>query len=186
MWKSIPGYEGIYEIDEIGNIRSVGQLTRSGFRPRSTPRTVKTYLNMNGYIYAGLMREAVRHVTGVHRLVLLSFVGVPEGRFDAHHKNSIRTDNRLENLEWVSRQNNIKERDLSGGTASGIRHGMFGKGHKVAGTLNGNAKLTDSIVADIRARVSAGETHLSVAKRYGVKEPAVWKIANNRSWNKED
>lgn len=104
-WRDIPGYEGKYQASSLGNIRS---LDRGELKP---------FKSRDGYLVATLQKNGQRYRTGAHRLVALAFLPNPENKPQVNHKNGVKTDNRPENLEWVScSENNLhRRRVLNGG-----------------------------------------------------------------------
>ena len=94
-WKKIKGYESRYEISDMGEIR---RLSDGGLmRPAK---------NSNGYLHIVLSKDGVAKDYRVHRLVASHFIENSEGRRDVNHKNGIKTDNRVENLEWLTHSEN--------------------------------------------------------------------------------
>lgn len=94
FWKPIKGFEGLYDLRSDGLLYS---------HPRGTTKGGYTYGNICGKGYLGvvLYLNGKRHPKRMNRLVWETFVGdIPKG-YDVHHKNHIRTDNRLENLELI-------------------------------------------------------------------------------------
>lgn len=182
-WKPIPGYEGLYEVSMAGEVRSVGGIFQGSLRKRPAPRLLSQSEDRGGYRKVILSKNASKKAMFIQRLVLMAFVGPrPEG-CDAAHLNGIRTDNRFQNLKWVSRIENIRHRDLHGTTARGDRHGMRIHKGKVAGERNGKARLKRTDVMTIRRLYLSGQkTQAQLAMDFGVKEPAIWKIVNNRAW----
>ena len=111
-WRSVPGYEGLYDVSSLGRVRSRPRRVRCGFAGKGT-RTMGGKLLMLcddglGYLQCCLGHRGEVRVSKVHRLVALAFHahGGPE-RNEVNHKNADKSDNRSENLEWVSRQENI-------------------------------------------------------------------------------
>ena len=112
MWKQIPGYEGLYEAGDLGQIRRVPG-THSHARhgesgSRFWPgRILKPRPAGLGYLAVNLSKEGIVKSIKVHKLVLLAFQGKCEERLQANHKNGNKHDNRLENLERITGTENI-------------------------------------------------------------------------------
>ena len=111
-WRDIPDYEGIYEASTLGNIRSKEGKTTSN--KRYEKRYWKSrVLKGRGNNYAtgkrvSLWKEGVCRDFLVARLVALTFLGEPPEGFTVNHKDGNRLNNKLENLEWLSRGDNIR------------------------------------------------------------------------------
>ena len=103
-WLPIVGYEGKYEVSDFGNVKNV-----------KTGRILKL-LNAKGYLHVNLFNNG-RKQHSVHRLALLTFLPIDEIK-EVNHKNHIKSDNRLENLEWCSRSENTRFRKKWEGTSS--------------------------------------------------------------------
>ncbi|MCH8315293.1 MAG: HNH endonuclease [Planctomycetes bacterium] len=164
-WKPIPGYERFYEVSDRGRIRR--SADRRYFKKGTPIATTPHY----GYIVAGLSAaDGTRRQWMVHILVLAAFVGPkPEG-LDTDHINGDKTDNRLGNLEYVTRCENMQR-----AIAMGFRDNVRGSGHC-------NAKFTDDDVRDIRKALDAGETQTSIALRYSVWQTTIGQIALGNTW----
>ena len=96
IWVSTYGYEEIYEISNLGNIRK-----------KKTKRKLIGHLSRTGYRRVSLSKDGKNINRTIHRLVLQSFLGHKEDLV-VNHKNGIKTDNRLENLEWCTISENTK------------------------------------------------------------------------------
>jgi hypothetical protein len=101
-WRAVVGSEGRYEVSDDGQMRS---LTFAG-RPRSEPKILKQRLDRDGYKRLNVI-DGGKHTTWrVHRVVSAAFLGpCPDGMVP-DHINRIRTDNRIENLRYLSEREN--------------------------------------------------------------------------------
>lgn len=98
-WKSVVGYEASYEVSDFGRVRRINT-------PCGEPRILSSRENNGGYITCRLSQRSKGKSYLVHKLVMTTFVGSKEG-FQVNHINGVKIDNRLENLEYVTRQENI-------------------------------------------------------------------------------
>jgi hypothetical protein len=103
-WKPIPGYEGAYEVSDLGRVRSLARVTDRGRRWQG--RLLTPCPLQNGYLIVTLWRDGRQRSPLVHRLVLLAFVGEgPEGT-EVRHADGSRTNNALSNLSWGTHSEN--------------------------------------------------------------------------------
>lgn len=109
VWKEVVGYEGYYEVSNRGNVRSVDRFVTSkeGKTWNFKSRTIKPHSNNQGYLQTNLTRDGITKKPLIHRLVAEAFLGDMGNGMQVHHKNEITTDNRLENLEWVTPKVNV-------------------------------------------------------------------------------
>lgn len=100
VWKDIKGYEGLYQISNLGNVRSLDYRGRGYTKNLSVKR-------MGQYLGVGLCDGSEKpKYFYVHRLVALHFVDGYRDGLTVNHLNEIRTDNRAENLEWCTQKVN--------------------------------------------------------------------------------
>jgi hypothetical protein len=97
-WKSIKGYEGLYEVSNLGEVRNSKTL--------HIKKLCRTY---RGYYEAHLYKNHHRCHYLIHRLVATAFIYTDDSTLEVHHKDSIKEHNYVDNLEWVTRQENVDE-----------------------------------------------------------------------------
>lgn len=103
IWKPIKDYVGLYEVSNLGNVRSLPKMC--GFR-KDKGRIVKPFTNNNGYKLVSLSKDKKMKHFQVHRLVANEFIDNPDNKQQVDHINRNRSDNRVENLRWVSASEN--------------------------------------------------------------------------------
>lgn len=99
-WRSVVGYEGIYEVSSEGRIKSINYYGKCGERIRSCS------IRSDGYVSIHLNKDGKGKTKLVHRIVAEAFLPNPNNLEMINHKNEDRSDNRVENLEWCSRSYN--------------------------------------------------------------------------------
>lgn len=115
VWKSIPGYEGIYEVSDLGRVRSLDRIVEHlGGERRVEGRIRKLTANSDGYLGVNLCKDGSTRRKRVHRIVLEAFVGPPEDGQECCHNNGDPADNRLENLRWGTAVENAKDKRKHG------------------------------------------------------------------------
>jgi hypothetical protein len=122
IFKDIPGYEGLYQVSNLGNVKSLSRIMDNGKRKYiSKEKIMKHNDDGNGYYQLGLSKEGKTKCMKIHVLVAMAFLGhVPDGtnRIVPDHKNEITTDNRLENLQLITHRQNIEKYWLTKNTSS--------------------------------------------------------------------
>ncbi|MEW6044989.1 MAG: DUF5131 family protein [Bacillota bacterium] len=149
-WRAVLGYEGFYEVSDHGRVRRVG----GGTKGRRTPEGIlRPRATRGGYYSVCLSLGAQVRQVRINRLVLEAFVGPPPSPdAEARHRNGDRTDNRIENLCWGSKKDNM---------ADASRHGTAGVWAK------SQAKFTAEQVAEIRDLRAKGLKLDDIAAQYG-------------------
>lgn len=97
IYRDIPGYEGYYQASNFGHIRSV-----------RNNKVIAEEKSNAGYMLVSLSVNRIHKMVTVHRLVASAFIPNPNNLRDVNHKDGDKTNNNLENLEWVSHSENIK------------------------------------------------------------------------------
>ena len=97
IWLSIEGYEGLYEVSNMGRVKSL----RDGYgNPRE--KILKQAKMKNGYLYVQIWKDRKVKNCKVHRLVAIAFIPNPNNYPTVNHNNEIKTDNRVSNLCWMN------------------------------------------------------------------------------------
>ena len=109
IWKDIKGYEGLYQVSNMGRVKSLEHVTirKNGSKLPVKERILKPEILHNGYLRVKLYDSSDKMKRFlVHRLVCEAFHENPENRPDVNHINEDKSDNRACNLEWVTRKEN--------------------------------------------------------------------------------
>lgn len=144
VWLPVKGYEGLYDVSNMGNVRSIERMTfRKNGKQNGTVRSkiLKPLIDQNGYCRVRLYLDYKWTQFRVHRLVMIAFV--EDSDLSVDHINSDKKDNRLSNLRYLSqRRNNIEARKKMKSSSSHIGVSLC----KVTGkwrsniTINGKQK----------------------------------------------
>lgn len=109
IWKDITGYEGYYQVSNKGRVRSLDRKVEC-FHGRKATRLGqirKQSRNNGGYCCVVLSKNSKHKTFDVHRLVAQAFLENPNPDFEVNHKDGDKTNNDVDNLEWVSRSYNL-------------------------------------------------------------------------------
>ncbi len=165
-WKPIPDYEDLYQVSDRGRVRRImaGRGTYAG-------RVLRPCDDTRGYPFVDLYRDGHRSQQRVHVLMAEAFFGPRPLGMEVNHKNGVKRDNRLTNLEYVTHGENLK-------------HSYDVIGHEApCGEDHGRAKLTAPIVKEIRRLYAkGGVTQRELAKCYGISEAQAQRIIHRKRW----
>lgn len=170
-WKPIQGFEGVYDVSDLGRIRSYKNYNHG---LKKEPTVLRLSLNNSGYPHVGLLFEGKRLQKTVHRLVAEAFLPNPHGHAEIDHKNGNKTDNRVENLEWVSR------------TENQVRAWQSGLKVPLKRERNPASKLTVAKAKEIKELYATGKyTTRQLGEMYGVSKTAVGFVLRGETWNED-
>lgn len=109
IWKDIKDYEGIYQISNLGRIKTLAKTVRKwDGTARRAEQILKPIVQKSGYCHIGLWRNGKCKQSRMHRLVAQAFCinDDPKSKTQVNHLNENKQDNRAENLEWVTPREN--------------------------------------------------------------------------------
>lgn len=169
IWADIPGYDGIYKISNLGDIKS--------FFFKNPKILHKTKNIKCGYYYVGLYKDGKLKVRTVHGLVAESFLGDRNG-LEINHKDLDKSNNRADNLEYCSHKDNIRHA-IGKGAKIGRKSGCTG----VKGELNHFSKLTTKDVMEIRELYSTNRyRQIDLASKYSITASTISSVVNYDTW----
>jgi hypothetical protein len=171
IWKSIPGYEGYYEVSNCGRVRSLDRIIirSDGIKVPQIGKLMRTQPTQHGRRSVMMCGPGLKtRRREVHRMVLEAFVGPCPENMEACHRDDDCTNNHLENLRWDTKRSNMQERDRNGKTVKGQTHG--------------NAKLTDEGVREMRRLRETGAKLSYLSERYGIAFGQIGAIVRREAW----
>lgn len=180
IWKDIKGFEGRYQVSNLGNIKSlpikIKQKSNGGGFHYQTLRgkILIPVPNSKGYLRVVLRTQEKREVWFVHRLVATHFVENPNNKPIVNHIDNVHTNNVANNLEWCTHQENLKH-------AVGIKGIWVTKGEE-----RENSILTEEDVRWIKENAIKGDKILgykSLSKKFGVSPQHIGNIIRGKKWS---
>lgn len=128
IWKDVENYEGLYQVSNLGNIKSLKRIVKhkNGNQHTVHEKILRPIIDRDGYLRVSLAVEGLRPVFQIHRIVMLMFTGPSE--LQVNHIDGDRTNNRLSNLEYVTNISNINHRELK--LNGKKRYGVYKLGEK--------------------------------------------------------
>lgn len=181
IWRSVVGYAGLYEVSNLGRVRSLDRFVRAGRGGPLALRKIRGRLlsvrlvRVNDalqrrYAMVDLYKENQETQSYVHTLVLEAFVGRRPAGYVCNHKDGNSENSVVENLEWVTQSDNILH---------ALTNGLF---RHARGEQMANHKLAAADVLTIRRQGKAGMRRVDIAKQFGVEACTVSNIIARRIW----
>lgn len=161
VWKPVDGTNGRYRVSNLGRLFSVKRN-----------RVLSPSVNNSGYHSTTIYydKNNIKSMR-VHRLVAFAFIPNPNNKPFINHINGIKTDNRIENLEWVTMQENA------------IHATRTGLNIPPKGTKHGRSKLNEQLVKRMRKERKQGKTYTQFADEYGVDRKTAWAAVVGKNWS---
>lgn len=163
--KDIPGFEGLYAITKSGNVWS---YPKKYGKYVSTGKFIKSNVNpKDGYTYIILYKDKKPNTRKIHRLVAITYILNIENKKEVNHKNGIKTDNNVINLEWCTRQENATHAS---------KNNLLKKN-----TNHWNCRLSDYQISKIRKiALTKKYSQRKIGELFGVNQSTIWKIIHNQ------
>ena len=111
IWKDIEGYEGYYQVSNLGRVKSLQTKAYSHIQKKAIvvrrEKILKQFPDTKGYLMVDLRKNKTRNTQKVHRLVATAFLPNPDNLPQVNHKDENKINNNVENLEWCTLQYNV-------------------------------------------------------------------------------
>ncbi|MEN9924154.1 MAG: Deep-sea thermophilic phage [Pseudomonadota bacterium] len=177
VWRPVVGFEESHEVSNLGRVRSIARaITRRANRWSGlvthihAQRILGLRPERGGYLRSTISLDGRQKQCMVHRLVANAFLDpAPTEEHQINHRDGNKANNRADNLEWVTRAENMNH-----AYANGLKV-------PVKGSRHGRSKLTEEQVAEIKALGGTLSQH-QIAKRFGVGQPQIHRILSGRRW----
>ena len=172
-WEEIPGYEGMYEVSDLGRVKSVERMvrhhrSRTGFARRKE-RILQQTQRRGEYVMVGLFDgEGNQTKHSVHRLVMLAFNGPSDKT--VHHKDYNPKNNALTNLTYMTSEANSMDAH------------RVGAQDYCRGENHGKASITEGLALRIKTMGSNGVPNSKIASSLNVSDSVVRHITSGRRW----
>ena len=160
IWKDVLDYEGLYLVSSFGKVKSIKSKKEKILKGRD---------DSNGYLKVALYKTKICVQKKIHRLVALAFIDNPYNKKTVNHINGIKTDNRVENLEWCTHSENEK-------------HSYYKLGKITNGIIRRKIPLQD--IEKIKILYKNGLSMRKIAKQYNVSGSCICSLINNKTYVK--
>lgn len=105
IWKDILNYEGLYQVSNYGNIKSLNRINRNGKTVHE--KILSQAKGTSGYLQVNLSKDNEAKIFQVHRLVAVAFIDNPDNKPQVDHIDNNKHNNHVENLRWVTGKENM-------------------------------------------------------------------------------
>ena len=186
FWKPVQGFNG-YDVSSFGRVRSWRITKRLGNRlgsksvRRKIPKMLKSYINKHGYVVVGLggtTNGKGRKRPTIHRLVAKTFIPNNNGLLSVNHLTGLKSDNRVDGLEWASRTEQSRH-----AWANGLhKRDRFAVAKKMVDARHDYREVPDVLVRMIRNMLADGISQGQIRRWSGLKAATIQSIAVGRTY----
>ena len=134
VWKNIQGFENLYQVSNLGRVKRLNSFVKckNGKIKKIKERILKPQSYRNGYQFYSLCKNSISKGYTAHRLVALAFIPNPKNKKEVNHINEDKTDNHVDNLQWMTHKENINhgtaiKRRVENSNFKGENNPMFGR-----------------------------------------------------------
>jgi hypothetical protein len=166
LFKDIPGYEGRYQVSNLGRIKV--HREKQKYKPMLCSIRATNSLS-NGYKNITLGFKSRKKTFLIHRIVMLAFYGPPGGGMVVNHKDGIKYNNNLKNLEYITQKENIAHARENGKIPRGEQHYF--------------SKFSEKDIIKVKKLIADGLTQKEVAHLFNVRQPTIHKIITGKTWS---
>lgn len=169
VWKKVEGFEN-YEISNLGRLKGLEVITKFGCGFKKYPERICNFWHdKKGYEYYTFFVNGKNRHKLIHRLVAKAFILNPDNKPQVNHINGIKSDNRLENIEWCTAKENLEHAVLNG---LNIKHGIH----------NYQSKLSLKDVEHIR---NSNLTQKELSIKFNISQTGVSRILLNKTYKND-
>lgn len=170
-WKDVEGYEGIYQVSNLGRLKSLERIVHSKKWDRREPSKILSPPQLkSGYLIASLHKEGKTKSVLLHRLIAKAFIPNPNNLPQVNHKDGNKQNNMIDNLEWVSAQDNI------------IHAYTNNLMHPAHGIKINVGHFVEEDIRNIRRMALTGMSQRKIAAEYGVHQGSIWLILKGKTY----
>jgi len=172
LWKDIAGYETLYQVSDLGNVRSLDRMVKHNVA-NSVQALYKQRIlkpgKVNDYLRVVLSKEGKTTSYSVHRLVATSFLPNPENKPEVDHEDTDKSNNAVDNLRWATKKEHAKYNIEQGVTIRGENHGL-------SKFSNADAECI------VKRLLNTSDSHSVISADYPISKATISSINTGRTW----